>query len=431
MKCFYLLAILFAIGYQLSYSQIKVMSTGNVGIGDISDPAGYKLWLQNGNYKLLTGGSTDGTGCNLLRLYNNQGIGFSINSYENTTAYNNLITEIGINYTVNGSTGTNRYTALGSKKSPIIKFDAENGSISLYGENGSGSDWRGPILNLGITINSTGYVGIGEHNDASYPLDVWGDINATGNVRSYGNIIYSDIKIKTDIQDLNHGNLEKLHIIKAVTFKYKLPEQFTEQTKLETDSSGTKSNPDTAVINSELYRQTQIGLIAQEVQKVYPELVTQDKDGILAIKYSGLIPVLIDAINEIDSLRILQEVKINDLEARVSVLESSLNFSGAKKSASSSDTENSVNADVPTLSQNAPNPFNRETRISYYLPEFITQASITIYNLNGNAFKNIILSGTGKGVISIDGSELKPGIYLYSLITNGKEVDTKRMILTE
>ncbi len=159
--------------------------------------------------------------------------------------------------------------------------------------------------------------------------------------------------------------------------------------------------------------------------------MTQDKDGILAIKYSGLIPVLIDAINEIDSLRILQEVKINDLEARVSVLESSLNFSGAKKSVSSSETENFVNADVPTLSQNAPNPFNRETRISYYLPEFITQASITIYNLNGNALKNIILSGTGKGVISIDGSELKPGIYLYSLITNGKEVDTKRMILTE
>ena len=381
--------------------------------------------------KLLTGGSTDGTGSNLLRLYNNQGIGFSVNSYENTTSYNNLITEIGINYSINGSDGWHRYTALGNKKSPIIKFDAENGSISLYGENGSGSDWRGPILNLGITISSTGDVGIGEHGDPSYPLDVWGDINATGNVRSYGNIIYSDINIKTDIQDLNHGNLEKLRMIKAVTFKYKLPEQFPEQTTMENDSSVVKTYLDTAVVNSELYQQTQIGLLAQEVQKVYPDLVIKDKDGILGIKYSGLIPVLIDAINEIDSLRILQEVKINDLEARIAVLESSLNFSAAKKSASSSDTENFLNADVPTLSQNAPNPFTRETRISYYLPGFVTHASITIYNLNGNALKNMILSGTGKGIISIDGSELKPGIYLYSLIANGKEVDTKRMILTE
>jgi len=33
--------------------------------------------------------------------------------------------------------------------------------------------------------------------------------------------------------------------------------------------------------------------------------------------------------------------------------------------------------------------------------------------------------------ITIKGSELNPGMYLYTLIVDGKEVDTKRMILTE
>jgi hypothetical protein len=37
----------------------------------------------------------------------------------------------------------------------------------------------------------------------------------------------------------------------------------------------------------------------------------------------------------------------------------------------------------------------------------------------------------GAHTLTIKGSELKPGIYLYALIADGKEVDVKRMILTE
>ena len=32
---------------------------------------------------------------------------------------------------------------------------------------------------------------------------------------------------------------------------------------------------------------------------------------------------------------------------------------------------------------------------------------------------------------TINGSELQPGLYIYTLVADGKEVDTKRMILTE
>ncbi len=42
----------------------------------------------------------------------------------------------------------------------------------------------------------------------------------------------------------------------------------------------------------------QTGVLAQEVQKLFPELVTENKEGILAVNYSGLIPVMIESIKE-------------------------------------------------------------------------------------------------------------------------------------
>jgi hypothetical protein len=41
-----------------------------------------------------------------------------------------------------------------------------------------------------------------------------------------------------------------------------------------------------------------IGVLAQDVQDVFPELVTKDTNEILAVNYQGLIPVLINALNE-------------------------------------------------------------------------------------------------------------------------------------
>lgn len=42
-----------------------------------------------------------------------------------------------------------------------------------------------------------------------------------------------------------------------------------------------------------------IGLIAQEVQKVFPELVRQERDGYLSVNYTDLIPVMIEAMKEL------------------------------------------------------------------------------------------------------------------------------------
>jgi hypothetical protein len=41
------------------------------------------------------------------------------------------------------------------------------------------------------------------------------------------------------------------------------------------------------------------------------------------------------------------------------------------------------------------------------------------------------INGKGKQSVTINGNSLEPGMYLYSLVIDGKEVDTKRMILTK
>ena len=57
-----------------------------------------------------------------------------------------------------------------------------------------------------------------------------------------------------------------------------------------------------------------IGLLAQDVQKVFPEIVNTGKDGMLAVNYQALIPVLINALKE-------QNENYKKLESQLSMLE--------------------------------------------------------------------------------------------------------------
>ena len=45
--------------------------------------------------------------------------------------------------------------------------------------------------------------------------------------------------------------------------------------------------------------------------------------------------------------------------------------------------------------------------------------------------KQVNIEERGNGSAVINGYELTPGMYMYTLIVDGKEIDTKKMILTE
>jgi hypothetical protein len=56
-------------------------------------------------------------------------------------------------------------------------------------------------------------------------------------------------------------------------------------------------------------------------------------------------------------------------------------------------------------------------------------ALIVIFDLNGLLIKSYDIQNSGDGSIKINGNELKAGMYIYTLIVNQKEIDSKRMIL--
>ena len=64
-----------------------------------------------------------------------------------------------------------------------------------------------------------------------------------------------------------------------------------------------------------------VGVLAQEIKEVFPELVKTNKEGLLSVNYQGLIPVLINAVKEQQqNLEKVQKEKA-DLEARIQKLE--------------------------------------------------------------------------------------------------------------
>jgi hypothetical protein len=134
-----------------------ILSEGKLGIG-ISTPPPSKFFVANGTSAFQILNEPVGVG-DMLSLSCQVGYTFVVNAFG--PLQQKLITNIGANYAINGNNGTEQYTVDGSKKSPIIQFDAEQGAVNIYGENGTGADYRTPVLNLGLSVAPTGFVGIG------------------------------------------------------------------------------------------------------------------------------------------------------------------------------------------------------------------------------------------------------------------------------
>lgn len=83
------------------------------------------------------------------------------------------------------------------------------------------------------------------------------------------------------------------------------------------------------------------------------------------------------------------------------------------------------------LEQNAPNPFNNATLIRYNIPADVQNAQITITDIKGTTLKAIPLNNKGTGQVSIAAGTLMSGTYIYSLVVDGKKIDSKQMVLTK
>ena len=108
--------------------------------------------------------------------------------------------------------------------------------------------------------------------------------------------VLSDVRLKKNVNPLE-GVLERLLALRGVAFEYKDP-----QSPLTLPGR-------------------QIGLIAQEVEKVFPDWVAQDADGRKYVTVRGLEALVVEALRE---LRQEKDTEIAALEARLAALEAAV-----------------------------------------------------------------------------------------------------------
>lgn len=80
------------------------------------------------------------------------------------------------------------------------------------------------------------------------------------------------------------------------------------------------------------------------------------------------------------------------------------------------------------LNQNIPNPFEENTVITYMVPKTFRQAQIIFTSMNGEVIKTAEIKQSGKGQVNVFAKDISKGIYTYTLIVDGKTIDTKKMV---
>lgn len=186
------------------------------------------------------------------------------------------------------------------------------------------------------------------------------------------------------------------------------------------------------------------GFLAQEVEKAAKKTGYQDFSGIVkpeinggkyALRYAEFVVPLVGAVQEQQKTiedqqaQITQrDEKIEQLTADVAELKEMLQTLIADQKTKSTQAAIIQSA---KLGQNAPNPFNGITKIPYFIPINAQQASLLVYNLNGQLLKSIAIQNFGEGVLELQTNELSNGQYTYSLEINGRIVSTKKMNLVK
>jgi len=302
-------------------------------------------------------------------------------------------------------------------------FLATGSSMNNYGGQftGNGDDNQ---VNYGATFAATGKskVNYGVYSTASGSgLNYAGYFNGNLYASSYLNLP-SDSKLKENIQPLTNA-MDIINQLQPKTFTFKAA-----------------SFPSINLPAGQQY-----GLIAQDVSPILPTLVSTtvhpavyDSVGNMvydtvqskSLNYEAFIPILIQGAKEqqskIDSLKQTIAADHAQLDSVMSLLNNLTGNNGGNAKINS--TINVELANDAVLYQNIPNPFAEETMINYYIPENTGNAKIIFFDMYGQSMKEVQLTETGSGNIHVDSKNLASGIYSYSLIINGKVIDTKKMV---
>lgn len=326
-------------------------------------------------------------------------------------------------YTNNGG---NYCTAVGVNAG-AANTTGDNNTYLGYGATANAGTYSNSMaLGNGATVTATDMVYIGNSSAKLYcNLGVW-----TG----------SDGRFKFNVQE-NVSGLDFIKRLRPVTYQVNTQQHhdFVRQNVIEpnlTDSLGESGPSD----NTEFSASTSVihaGFIAQEVEVAAAEsgfvssIVSPpaNESSTYAVNYSEIVVPLVKAVQE-------QQDSIHNLTQRLAQLENIVNNccnapSGRSMGIIPTNTTQVVElnyADNVILYQNTPNPFGDETVISYYLPQSVKSAKMDFFDNTGKMIKEITIDQRGNASVTIKSADLSIGIYAYSLIVDGKGIDTKKMI---
>ena len=192
-----------------------------------------------------------------------------------TTASGNESTAMGYDTTASGeaSTAMGRSTTASDYASTVIgQYNSSGSSVTNNATSFSTS-------NTAFVIGNG--TGAGDKSDA-FKVMFNGDTTISNDLTVSGDVnISSDVRLKSNIASLG-ATLSKLLQIDGKSYEMKGKQK--------------------------------IGVLAQEIQEVFPELVSEDDNEMLAVNYQGLVPVLINALKEQDKIIKTQEERLSKIE---------------------------------------------------------------------------------------------------------------------
>ncbi|MGK0391678.1 MAG: hypothetical protein ACI94Y_004445, partial [Maribacter sp.] len=346
-----------------------------------------------------------------------------------------------------------------------IENDQTNDTNTNYGVDASALGTEGVRIGVnGYADCSTGLTAYGVRGEAVGEAfsnyGVYGTATGSGSANYFnyagyfsGNVTVtgtfyepSDAKLKKNVEEYEDA-LEIINELDVKTYEYKT-DKFT-QMNLDNDKK--------------------IGMIAQEMEKVLPHLVDnqlhpqktkKDEDGkevivseaveYKAVNYIGLIPILTQGVKELstenekikaENLELKDEMAelrniVGELKQQFSNMENNmqnccLESNNPSNKEAITAIELSSSTDQAILEQNAPNPFNAQTQIRYYIPSSASKSQMVITDNRGAVLKTINLSETGFGTVFVKAGALAPGTYAYTLFVDGNKVATKQMVLVK
>jgi len=226
----------------------------------------------SGSYITIRDNTTLGIGdSNDLQLYHD-----GSNSYIKDNGTGNLFYRGGTQ-TFQNAAGSKTMLTLNAANSVDLsfnnntKFQTTNTGVSVTGNVVASGYITGSYISASNDIYAAGNLRI-IGNISGSSISSSGDILADGDVVAYNS---SDERLKDNIEVIQ-GSLDKIGEIRGVEFDWN------------------EKSPGWAQ-----ERGHDVGVVAQEVQKILPEVVTERKNGYLGVDYKRIVPLLIESIKEL------------------------------------------------------------------------------------------------------------------------------------